>query len=228
MKKTKSIIALMAISMVLFSCGNKSGEKKTEQKDSIATTTEKKPEVNPNEVKIGNQTWAVKNLNVSTFSNGDPIPEAKTVKEFEAAGNKGKPMSYFSKNDPVNGDKYGKIYNWYAATDPRGIAPKGWHVPSEGEWNELINFLGGEDEAAKKIMSASVEGGGNSSGFSAIETPDIQGTLGDNGDVYYLRWWTTSEQSKNNGQTSFIQNHRSIITSWLRKENGIFIRCIKD
>jgi uncharacterized protein (TIGR02145 family) len=104
-------------------------------------------------VKIGAQTWMSENLNVSTFRNGDLIPEAKTNEEWEKAGKNKQPAWCYYNNDPKNGAKYGKLYNWYAVIDPRGLAPEGWHVLSDEEWQTLEDYLG--DDAGKKMKSAS-------------------------------------------------------------------------
>ncbi len=106
-------------------------------------------------VKIGTQTWMLENLNVSTFRNGDPIPEAKTDEEWEKAGKEGKPVWCYYDNDPKNGAKYGKLYNWYAVNDPRELAPIGWHVSTDVEWEILHDFLGGWEVAGKKMKSTS-------------------------------------------------------------------------
>jgi len=68
-----------------------------------------------------------KNLNVSTFRNGDAISEAKTDEEWRTAGENKKPVWYYYDNEYSNGEKYGKLYNWYAVIDPRGLAPVCWH-----------------------------------------------------------------------------------------------------
>jgi uncharacterized protein (TIGR02145 family) len=104
-------------------------------------------------VKIGNQTWMTENLNVERFRNGDLIPQAKTNVEWEKAGKEGKPAWCYYDNDPKNGAKYGKLYNWYAVNDPRGLAPIGWHIPTDTEWTTLDNQLG--DDAGKKMKSTS-------------------------------------------------------------------------
>ena len=106
-------------------------------------------------VKIGTQTWTTENLNVSTFRNGDPISEAKTNEEWDEAGKNKQPAWCYYENDPKNGAKYGKLYNWYAVNDPRGLAPAGWHVPSDAEWTILSDFLGGGMTAGKKMKSLS-------------------------------------------------------------------------
>ena len=70
-------------------------------------------------VTIGTQVWMTKNLDVATFRNGDPIPQAKTDEEWEKAREEGKPAWCYYKNKKKNGKKYAKLYNWYAVTDSR-------------------------------------------------------------------------------------------------------------
>jgi len=106
-------------------------------------------------VTIGTQTWTTKNLDVATFRNGDLIPEAKTDEEWEAAGENKQPAWCYYENNTANGTKYGKLYNWYAVVDTRGLAPAGWHIPTDEEWTVLSTFLGGEDVAGKKMKSTS-------------------------------------------------------------------------
>jgi uncharacterized protein (TIGR02145 family) len=104
-------------------------------------------------VKIGSQTWMVENLNVERFRNGDLIPQAKTDEEWKRAGENKQPAWCYYDNDPKNGSKYGKLYNWYAVNDPRGLAPAGWHVPSDPEWTTLSDQLG--NDAGQKMKSTS-------------------------------------------------------------------------
>lgn len=92
-------------------------------------------------VKIGDQEWMKRNLDVSHFRNGDPISEVKIAEEWRKVGELGKPAWCYYENDPENGKNYGKLYNWFAVNDPRGLAPEGWHVPSDREWQKLINFV---------------------------------------------------------------------------------------
>lgn len=93
------------------------------------------------EVKIGNQVWMSENLNVVRFQNGEGIIQARSRKEWnQLCANKQPAWCYYNyenKEDP----KYGKIYNYYAIIDPRGLAPKGWHIPSDKEWDILINSI---------------------------------------------------------------------------------------
>jgi uncharacterized protein (TIGR02145 family) len=102
-------------------------------------------------VKIGNQEWMAENLNVSTFRKADPIPEVKSDEDWEIARDFGKPACCYYENDQANGAIYGRLYNWYAVADPRGLEPKGWHVASDTEWETLVEYLGGEEDAGWKI-----------------------------------------------------------------------------
>jgi uncharacterized protein (TIGR02145 family) len=106
-----------------------------------------------NDVKIGKQTWMSKNLDVSTFRNGEQIPQAKDAAQWKYADeNKISAWCYYEFNES-NGKKYGKLYNWYAVSDSRGLAPNGYHIPSDAEWTVLTDFLGGSDIAGKKMKS---------------------------------------------------------------------------
>ena len=113
-----------------------------------------------------------KNLNVDKFSNGDPIQEAKTNEEWVNACKERKPVWAHYDNDEDNGIKYGKLYNWYAINDKRGLAPKGWHISTEEEWLVLEKLLNFDYNGATKLKST--EGwndnrnGTNKSGFNAL------------------------------------------------------------
>lgn len=123
-----------------------------------SSTDYKEPSINNyqgGEVKIDSQIWMNQNLNVNVFRNGDPIPEAKTNEEWEKAAKNKQPAWCYYKNDSKNGTKYGKLYNWYAVNDKRGLAPAGWHIPTNAEWTKLTDFLGGQSVAGTKMKSAS-------------------------------------------------------------------------
>ena len=185
-------------------------------------------------VTIGTQTWTTKNLDVATFRNGDAIPQAKTNEEWSAAGINKQPAWCYYENDPKNGTKYGKLYNWYAVNDARGLAPAGYHIPTDEEWTVLSTFLGGEDAAGKKMKRNSgwlANGNGtNSSGFSGLPGGfrNYGGgffNVDDRGD-----WWSASEV---NG--SYAWNRRlSSYYSSLHRDNdgnkyyGFSVRCVRN
>ena len=96
----------------------------------------------PFSVIIGSQEWTSRNLETSHFRNGDLIQEAVNYGEWEAAEQTESPAWCYYKNDTNYGQKYGKLYNWFAVNDIRGLAPEGWHIPTVEEWELLSNFLG--------------------------------------------------------------------------------------
>src|SRR5688500_11264876 len=85
-------------------------------------------------IMIGDQVWAAKNLDIAIFRNGDSIPQVRSNEEWEKAGKEGKPAWCYYKNDTSIGRKYGRMYNWYAVNDQRGLCPEGWDIPTNDEW----------------------------------------------------------------------------------------------
>ena len=81
------------------------------------------------------------NLNQDRFNNGDLILEVKTNEEWEKVCLEGKPAWCYYNYNPANGEIYGKLYNWFAVNDPRGLAPDGWHVPDYNDWSTLISYF---------------------------------------------------------------------------------------
>jgi uncharacterized protein (TIGR02145 family) len=113
-------------------------------------------------VVIGSNTWMAENLNVSTFRNGDPIYEAKTNEDWEKAAKEGKPAWCYYNNDHLNGKEFGKLYNYFALIDSRGLSPEGWHIPSRGEWDVVYwtscEKLKSQGKYDTKITYKEVEG----------------------------------------------------------------------
>jgi uncharacterized protein (TIGR02145 family) len=186
------------------------------------------------EVTIGKQVWMTQNLNVDKFRNGDPIPEVKTKDEWNKAGNNEEPAWCYYNNDPANGEKYGKLYNWYAVNDLRGLAPVGYHIPSDAEWTILTDNLGGEEVAGTKMKNTSgwIENGNgtNESGFSGLPG----GGRNEYGTFYYFDycyWWSSTEDYDytnyawyrnlyfNYGLVNRYSNH---------KRFGFSVRCLRD
>jgi uncharacterized protein (TIGR02145 family) len=184
-------------------------------------------------VTVGTQEWLGKNLNVDRFANGDPIPEARTAKEWEHAGKNKQPAWCYYNNDPANGPVYGKLYNWYAVTDPRGLAPKGWHVPTDSEWTQIINYLGGEVTAGLALKNTNGwnnnRNGNNKSGIAGLPG----GYRGPGGTFYYLGktggWWSSSES--NAGNAWFRTLSHSVVKAdgyFNGKSFGFSVRCLRD
>ena len=184
-------------------------------------------------VKIGTQEWATANLNVTTFRNGDTIPEAESKEEWEKASNEGKPAWCYYNGKASNGKKYGKLYNGYAVTDVRSLAPAGWHLAPVYEWITLINFLGGENAAGYKMKNISGwednGNGDNHSHFSALPGGFRlnDGTYDEVGKSGYF--WPFDLE---NNMTSMVYNLYSsgsgIIHIKYHKGCGFSCRCMKD
>jgi uncharacterized protein (TIGR02145 family) len=104
-------------------------------------------------VTIGKQVWMLENLNVATFKNGVAIPEVQDKDAWENANDNQQAAWCYYDNDPKNGEKYGKLYNWFAVIDVNGLCPQGWHVPSDVEWDTLVTYLGGKDVAGNKLKA---------------------------------------------------------------------------
>lgn len=193
---------------------------------------------NSDEVTIGNQVWMTANLNVDTFRNGDPIPRAKTAEEWKRAGQQQQPAWSYYENDPSNGDRIGKLYNWYAVNDPRGLCPAGWHIPANEEWTQLTDYLGGKEEAVAKIKSTSGwkdnKNGTNESGFTAIPSHrryESGNFLKQNNDVY-AGWWSSTERDANSawirGVSSGGFSANSVYEGGFPKGIGLAVRCVRD
>ena len=173
-------------------------------------------------VNIGNQRWMTDNLNVSHFRNGDPIPQALTNAEWILAGEEGKPAWCYYDSDPNNALSYGKLYNWYAVEDPRGLEPEGWRVPSAREWADLIDYLEGYDTAGKKLKSINgwdLDGNGdNSSKFDGLPGGGrlVNGEFASLGSAGI--WWAST---KNSAITSYAFNLNSSDSKVLRGTFGM-------
>ena len=192
------------------------------------------------EVKIGNQIWMTKNLNVETFSNGDAIIEAKTVDEWKQAFRNKIPAWCYYNNDPANGKEFGKLYNEIAITDPRGLAPKGWRIPGMQDWLILREFLGGRKLAGEKMKSeegwARSGNGNNESGFNAKPSglrtfPMIISNRGFMSKGFVSYWWSSHKDKRTKEfwvvSLSARDNHffSTFDTYGL---DGYAVRCIKN
>lgn len=182
---------------------------------------------------IGDQIWMTENLNVDQFRNGDLIPHARTAEEWiEARRNRQPAWSYYN-NDPAMGEKYGKLYNWYAVNDSRGLAPEGWKIPSNADWAKLAEYLGGFGEAGIKMKNTrgwdDNGNGTNKSGFSALPG----GERCDHGFFSYLGimgfWWSSSEDDNINAWYFTLSGDEDDIErDSEHKAFGFSVRCIKD
>ena len=182
--------------------------------------------------------WATTNLSVTRYRNGDIIPEVQDPAAW-AALTTGAWCWY--NNDPAN-SAYGRLYNWYAVNDPRGLAPKGYHVATNAEWDQFSAKYGGDAlsggslkatgtvEGANGLWYAPNTGATNSSGFSGL--PGGKRSFIDNSFVYnrYIGYYWSSTENSSVDAWNRQLNFNSIILDKLYsyKQDGMSVRCIKD
>jgi uncharacterized protein (TIGR02145 family) len=186
-----------------------------------------------NSVKIGNQVWMTENLNVDRFRNGDLIPEAKTKEEWNKAAEERRPAWCYYENDQANGAKYGKLYNWYAVKDSRGLAPAGYHIPTDDEWTTLSDLLGVETIAGNKMKSTTgwiKNGNGtNSSGFSGLPGGRRSFIGYFDGVGYSGYWWSATEHNTDIAYFRYLGGGSGNLPSLvIEKEKGLSVRCLRD
>lgn len=226
------IISLIAVTILITSCKKNSVSsvitKNTAEVETAVYNTD------ASAIKIGTQIWLVKNLDRNFYNNGDLIPHVKDPviwKDLTTGA-----WCWYN-NDSVNyATTYGKLYNWYAVNDPRGLAPPGWHIPDEAEWSILEMRLGNKFKAGGRMKergfshwSTPNTGAINSSGFSALPG----GYRLYNGEFYNLTlygfFWSASEY---NSEAAWYRqlnyNSATIFTTANGKVNGFSVRCLKD
>lgn len=187
-------------------------------------------------VTLDNREWMADNLSVTTFNNGDIIPQAETATAWIEAGKQGQPAWCDYENDPKTGESYGKLYNWHAVNDSRGLAPQGWHVASAEEWQSLIDHYGGDNAAGGPLKEQGVEhwqspntGATNSDGFCALPSGYRDGK----GDFtrlgYYAVFWTSSPCGRLNALARHLsRGDTKVYHNCLGKEMGFSVRCVRD
>ena len=191
------------------------------------------PGSNELSVSICCQRWTTKNLNVAEYRNGDPIPKVSNNAEWEALTTGA--YCYYNNDSAAYAAIYGKLYNWYAVNDPRGLAPEGWYSPTDIEWTGLSDCLGGNDVSGgplKEIGTAHWTtpntGATNLSGFTSLP-----GGFRDNGGFFFNiggagTWWSSTEDTSGNAYYRGMSfNNDDLVRSSFNKKWGFSVRCIK-
>jgi len=189
---------------------------------------------NIDSVIIGTQVWMEKNLNVSHYRNGDKIPQVKDSAKW-ATLTTGAWCWY--KNDSATGAVYGKLYNWYAIHDPRGLAPAGWHIPSDAEWYVVYNFLGTNAKSAGGKMKETGTthwldpnvNATNSTGFTALGG-GYRDNLGQFAYINFLGyWWSSTGNGTNYAFCRRLVSYGGFMDRMsYEKQKGFSVRCVKD
>jgi uncharacterized protein (TIGR02145 family) len=199
--------------------------------------------VNLPSVTIGTQIWSTKNLDVARYRNGDPIPQVADPAQW--ANLTTGAWCWYNNDSATYASTYGRLYNWYAVNDPRGLAPQGWRIPTEGDWNRLVKFIDlGADTTCQGCYQSSTAGGAmksttgwnapntgatNSSGFSGLPGG------GRNSDGTFLSvgtigvWWSAGEFDAPSAWFRYLYyNIANVGRSSLNKTYGFSVRVVRD
>lgn len=188
-------------------------------------------------VQIGGMTWMTRNLEETSFRNGDRIQQAQSDEEWQEAGFKKIPAWCYYNDDNDSGSteihNRGKLYNSFAVNDPRGLAPEGWHIPNELEWNLLVLLTELEGTGVTGLFSNEIWPTAKSE-WNALGmriTPDGWRDVGCGGLNSDVTFWGSFPDSSETLTVGFYLDEESIgqinygSTSWIM---GHYVRCVKD
>ena len=180
---------------------------------------------------INTQEWMSENLKVEHFRNGDPIPQVQNPAEW---ANLKTPAWCYYDNDSANNSVYGKLYNWYAVNDPRGLAPEGWRVAADADWITLVNHCGCGELAGGKLKALTYwnepnTGAYDEYGFSALPG----GYRYTNGMFSYLGkfgcFWTSTVSKDDNAWYRYLDYIQTNVFRYDEsKVTGMSVRCLKE
>ena len=199
-------------------------------------------------VLIGSQCWFAENLRTEHYANGDAIPANLNDSQWGSTSTGA--TTIYGQEDGCSEDapdfdacdpdmalaEYGRLYNWHAVNDSRSLCPEGWHVPTDGEWTELEDYItsqgfdGTEGTALKSTTGWHNNGNGTDDfGFSALPGGNrswANGLFGGAGS--FAMWWTSTPFFGVRYYRSLNQNNPDIYRSFNPPENGFSVRCLKD
>ena len=180
-------------------------------------------------VLIGEQCWFAENLRSENYENGDVI--LSNLSDSEWGNTSSGAVAVY------NLETFGRLYNWFAVNDARGLCPSGWHVPSDSEWAALTNHLGGESVAGVQmkttygwdVINGTPGSGTNSSGFSGLPGGwrhsegghwDWQGWRG--------TFWSSSSDGSSTWIRGLIADNGEVSRYQMNPQMGLSVRCIQD
>ena len=184
-----------------------------------------------NIVTIGEQCWFVENLEATSYRNGDAIQNLQNSTEWfnASAGSVGAWCDLYN-NDSYT-YAYGKLYNWYAVNDSRALCPNEWHVPSDFEWTQLTDFLGGLAYAGTPMKASSEDSPGwngtNQSGFTGLPGGRRYGSGNFNYAGDYGYWWSSSP-SGSGAWYRYLGYTEGVFRDFSSQRYGFSVRCVRD
>jgi uncharacterized protein (TIGR02145 family) len=190
---------------------------------------------------LGNgQEWMAENLKTTVYANGDPIPNVTDSLQWLTTTSGA--WAYYDDNSAFN-NPYGKLYNFYTVIDSRNVCPSGWHVPSQVEWETLVNYLGGTSLAGGALKETSTSywfspntGATNSIGFNAVGggIKIFNGIGGDQWGCQFKNdyghmWSSTPALNVTQGMAIYPKyDNSNAPISGTEKNNGFSVRCLKN
>jgi uncharacterized protein (TIGR02145 family) len=193
------------------------------------------PPVNYQVVWICCNPWMVKNLDVSTYRNGDPIPKVTDGATWAALTTGA--YCYHNNDSATYAATYGKLYNWYAVNDSRGLAPVGWHISTDFEWTTLSTCLGGDNVAGGLMKEMGTThwnpppnyGATNLSGFTGLPGGYRDSAGSFYGNVDFGAWWSSTENELFYiWGRSCASNETELDKYQFDKGSGFSVRCLRD
>jgi uncharacterized protein (TIGR02145 family) len=185
-------------------------------------------------VTIGSQAWLVENLRTTRYRNGDPV-SLVTDSAGWAATASGAYCNYW--NLEANAAVYGRLYNGHAVSDPRNIAPAGWHVPTEEDWTTLTGFLGGELVAGGKLKESGFDhwaapntDATGQTGFTALPA-GYRNEAGWFGNMHFsaVFWSSTPCDASHTWYRYMYYNYGGMYKDFYHDvQHGFSVRCIYD
>jgi uncharacterized protein (TIGR02145 family) len=182
---------------------------------------------------IGTQVWTSQNLSVARYRNGDIIPQVTNATDWAALTTGA--WCWYNNDSTTYASTYGRLYNWYAVNDSRGLAPQGYHVPTSLEWKSLETYLGGANFAGTAIRGTtgwtSVLYNSNSSGFSGLPG-GLRSNFGAFSEIItFGNWWHSTQSIVDTtiALASYLTNSGFLSNSYSQKKTyGFSIRCVRD
>ena len=180
-------------------------------------------------VTIGTQVWMAENLKVAHYRNGDTIPNVTDQTTWE-----GRTAGAYCLYNATSRIPYGALYNFYAVSDSRNLAPQGWHVPSDAEWAIMKNVLGGYEIAGGKLKETGYAhwqnpntGATNETGFTALPGGFRTNSFTQMTTNGY--WWSLTAESSDWAYYVYLDYSNSQFDrSQYPMFYGFSVRCLRD
>jgi len=224
MKKVTFLSLVGLIAMVISSC----------EKDKITGIMTDQDGNEYKTINIGTQTWMAENLRTTKYRDGSSIPLITEAVEWTSL-NTGAYCNYGNTNDSDTIVTYGNLYNWFAVSDSRNLAPVGWHVPNDSDWTTLINYLGGSEIAGNKLKEIGIvhwaspnSKATNETGFTALPG-GFRNEYGNFMEIGYSGYWWSFTDAVDDGRDRIMFSDHPWVSDWFApKVNGLSVRCVKD